>query len=160
VSEDEPTREELKILHRTLKKVAYDIEHYSFNTSVSEFMICANELSSQKCQKRQVLEPLVIALAPYAPHISDELWSLLGHQESILHASFPTHDEQYLTESTFNYPISINGKVRAQMNFALDIPKEDIEKQVLASEAVLKWSEGKPPKKVIVVPGKIVNVVI
>jgi leucyl-tRNA synthetase len=160
VSEAEPTREELKILHRTLKKVAYDIEHYSFNTSVSEFMICANELSSLKCQKRQVLEPLVIALAPYAPHITDELWSLLGHQECILHASFPTHDEQYLTESAFNYPISINGKVRAQMNFALDMPKEDIEKQVLASEAVLKWSEGKPPKKVIVVPGKIVNVVI
>ena len=160
VSEAEPTREELKILHRTLKKVAYDIEHYSFNTSVSEFMICANELSSLKCQKRQVLEPLVIALAPYAPHIADELWSLLGHQECILHASFPIHDEQYLTESAFNYPISINGKVRAQMNFALDMPKEDIEKQVLASEAVLKWSEGKPPKKVIVVPGKIVNVVI
>jgi leucyl-tRNA synthetase len=160
VSEAEPTREELKILHRTLKKVEYDIENFSFNTSVSEFMICANELSSLKCNKRSIVEPLVIALSPFAPHISEELWEKLGHSETILAASFPKYDEQYLTESSFNYPISINGKVRAQMNFALDMPKEDIEKLVLASEAVQKWSEGKPPKKVIIVPGKIVNVVL
>lgn len=160
VSDAEPTREELKVLHKTLKKVESDIENFSFNTSVSEFMICANELSSLKCNKRAVLEPLVIALSPFAPHMAEELWSLLGHKDTVLNASFRKYDEQYLTESSFNYPISINGKVRAQMNFALDMPKDDIEKQVLASEIVQKWSEGKPPKKVIVVQGKIVNVVL
>jgi leucyl-tRNA synthetase len=160
VNDAEPTREELKVLHRTIKKVEYDIEHFSFNTSVSEFMICANELSSLKCNKRAILEPLVIALSPFAPHIAEELWEKLGHKESILNASFPKYDEQYLTESSFNYPISINGKVRAQMNFALDMPKEDIEKLVMASEIVQKWSEGKPPKKVIIVQGKIVNIVL
>jgi leucyl-tRNA synthetase len=153
ISEEAPTREELKVLHKTLKKIAYDIEHFSFNTSVSEFMICANELSSLKCNKRAVLEPLCVALSPYAPHITEELWQLLGQTQSILFADFPVHNEEYLTESSHEYPISINGKVRAKMNFALDMPKEDIEKIVLASEAVLKWSEGKPPKKVIVVPG-------
>jgi len=160
VSDAEPTREELKVLHKTLKKVENDIGNFSFNTSVSEFMICANELNSLKCNKRQVIEPLVIALSPFAPHVTEELWSLLGHNDTILHASFPKYDEQYLIESTFSYPISINGKVRAQMEFALDMPKEDIEKVVLASEIVMKWTEGKPPKKVIVVPGKIVNVVL
>ena len=160
ISDTEPTREELKVLHKTLKKVEHDIENFSFNTSVSEFMICANELSSLKCNKRAIIEPLVIALSPFAPHIAEELWSLLGHPGTVLNASYPKYNEQYLTESSHNYPISINGKVRAQMEFALDMPKEDIEKQVLASEIVLKWSEGKPPKKVIVVPGKIVNVVL
>lgn len=160
ITEAAPTREELKVLHKTIKKVEQDIENFSFNTSVSEFMICANELSSLKCNKRAVLEPLVIALSPFAPHLAEELWSLLGHPDTVLNATFPKYDEQYLTESSHNYPISINGKVRAQMNFALDMPKEDIEKQVLASEIVQKWSEGKPPKKVIVVPGKIVNVVL
>lgn len=160
VSNEEPTREELKAMHKTIRKVEYDIDNYSFNTSVSEFMICANELSSLKCNKRNVLEPLVIALAPFAPHIAEELWEKLGHADTVLNASFPKYDEQYLTESSFMYPISINGKVRAQMNFALDMPKEDIEKVVLASEIVTKWTEGKPPKKVIVVQGKIVNVVV
>jgi leucyl-tRNA synthetase len=160
LSDAEPTREELKVFHKTVKKITFDIDNYSFNTSVSEFMICANELSSLKCNKRAILEPLVVALAPFAPHIAEELWQKLGHQDTIFNASFPQHDEQYLTESSFNYPISINGKVRAQMNFALDMPKEDIEKVVLASEIVLKWTEGKPPKKVIVVQGKIVNVVV
>jgi leucyl-tRNA synthetase len=160
VSDAEPKRDELKVLHKTLKKIEYDIDNYSFNTSVSEFMICANELSSLKCNKRSILEPLVITLAPFAPHIAEELWEKLGHTDTIFNASFPKFDEQYLTESSFNYPISINGKVRAQMNFALDMPKEDIEKVVLASEIVQKWSEGKPPKKVIVVKGKIVNVVL
>ena len=123
-------------------------------------MICANELSSMKCNKRAIIEPLVIALSPFAPHIAEELWSLLGHGETILKATFPSHDEQYLIESSHKYPISINGKVRAEMDFALDMPKEDIEKVVLASEIVLKWTEGKPPKKIIVVPGRIVNVVL
>ncbi len=160
VSSDEPTREELKVLHKTLKKVESDINNFSFNTAVSEFMICANELTSLKCNKRAVVEPLVIALAPFAPHIAEELWEELGHKDTVLNARFPEVKEEYLRENAFNYPISINGKVRAQMNFALDMPKEDIEKLVLASEIVTKWTEGKPPKKVIVVPGKIVNVVI
>ncbi|MBS1680501.1 MAG: leucine--tRNA ligase [Bacteroidetes bacterium] len=160
VSNEEPTRDELKALHRLIKKVEYDVEHYSFNTSVSEFMICANELSSLKCNKRLILEPLAITLAAYAPHIADELWQKLGHEDCILNATFPALNEELLKENAFEYPISINGKVRAKMNFALDMPKADMEKLVLASEAVQKWSDGKPPKKVIIVPGKIVNIVV
>ncbi len=160
ISETEPTRDELKVLHRTIRKVAHDIEHFSFNTSVSEFMICANELTAMKCNKRSVLEPMVIILSPYAPHIAEELWEKLGHSETILKATFPVHNEEYLKEKAFAYPISINGKVRAKMEFALDMPKEDIEKVVMASELVQKWTEGKPPKKVIIVQGKIVNVVV
>lgn len=160
VNDAAPSREELKVLHKTIKKVEQDIENFSFNTSVSEFMICVNELSSLKCNKRAIVEPLIIAISPFAPHIAEELWEKLGHTESILTASFPKYDEQYLVESTFSYPISINGKVRAQMEFALDMPKEDIEKIVLASDIVQKWTEGKPPKKMIVVPGRIVNVVL
>ncbi|MFN3840536.1 MAG: leucine--tRNA ligase [Cyclobacteriaceae bacterium] len=160
VNNEEPTREELKVLHKTIKKVEKDIDNFSFNTSVSEFMICANELAALKCNKRKVLEPLVIALAPFAPHIAEELWEKLGHSKTVFDAQFPVYDDQYLVESSFNYPISINGKVRTQMNFALDMPREDIEKTVLASDMIKKWTDGKPPKKVIVVPGKIVNVVV
>ena len=147
-------------LHKTLKKIEDDIDKFSFNTSVSEFMICSNELSSLKCNKRAIIEPLVIALAPFAPHIAEELWNKLGNTDTVFNATFPSYDEQYLKENSFEYPISINGKVRAKMNFALDMPKEDIEKLVLASEVVIKWTEGKPPKKIIVVPGRIVNLVI
>lgn len=160
VSDAEPTRDELKILHKTIRKVEQDINNFSFNTTVSEFMICVNELSAIKCNKRAILEPLAIILSPYAPHLAEELWEKLGHTDTILKAQFPIWNEAYLKESSFAYPISINGKVRAKMEFALDMPKEDIEKMVLASEIVTKWTEGKPPKKVIVVPGKIVNVVI
>lgn len=160
VTEAEPSRAELKVLHKTLKKIEQDVDTYSFNTSVSEFMICVNELTAQKTNKRSILEPLVIALSPFAPHIAEELWEKLGHGETVFNASFPQYIEQYLKEDSFEYPISINGKVRAKMEFALDMPKEDIEKVVLASEIVQKWSEGKPPKKVIVVPGRIVNVVL
>jgi leucyl-tRNA synthetase len=160
VTNDDATPAELKALHKALKKVEYDVDHYSFNTSVSEFMICSNELSSLKCNKRSILEPLIIALAPYAPHVTEELWQKLGHSDTIFNASFPSYNEAYLTESSFEYPISINGKVRAKMNFALDMPKEDVEKLVMASDIVQKWTDGKPPKKVIVVPGRIVNVVI
>ncbi|MBS1555135.1 MAG: leucine--tRNA ligase [Bacteroidetes bacterium] len=160
VRDAEPTKDELKALHKLIKKAEADIENYSFNTSVSEFMICANELNSLKCNKRSVLEPLVIVLSPYAPHIAQELWEKLGHTDYIINAKYPAYNEEYLKENAFEYPISINGKVRAKMNFALDMPKEDIEKVVLASEIVQKWSEGKPPKKVIVVQGRIVNVVL
>jgi leucyl-tRNA synthetase len=160
VSDEAPTKDEMKVLHKTIKKVEYDIENFSFNTSVSEFMICVNELGAMKCNKRAILEPLTIVLSPYAPHITEEIWELLGHKDSIIHSSYPQYDESYLTEKSFEYPISVNGKVRAKMNFALDMPKSDIEKLVLASEIIQKWTEGKPPKKVIIVPGKIVNVVL
>lgn len=160
VVDDQPTRDELKVLHKTLKKVEDDIERFSFNTSVSEFMICSNELTSAKCNKRAILEPLVIALSPFAPHIAEELWEKLGHAESVLKASFPTYDEQYLVENSFEYPIMINGKMRARMNFTLDMPQSDMENQVLASEVIQKWTEGKAPKKIIIVQGKIVNVVL
>jgi leucyl-tRNA synthetase len=160
LSDAEPTKEELKVLHKTLKKIEQDINNFSFNTSVSEFMICINELTSLKCNKRAVIEPLIIALSPFAPHIAEELWEKLGHQKTVLDAAYPKVEEKYLIESTFEYPISINGKVRAKMNMALDMPKEDIQKLVMASEVVQKWTEGKAPKKVIIVPGKIVNVVL
>ena len=135
-------------------------QSFSFNTSVSEFMFCSKELIELKSNKKGILEPLLIALSPFAPHIAEELWEKLGHKESILTATFPKFDASVLVENSFEYPISINGKVRAKMNFALDMPKEDIEKLVVASESVQKWTEGKAPKKVIVVPGRIVNVVV
>jgi leucyl-tRNA synthetase len=160
VSETEPTGEELKVLHKTIKKISDDIDRFSFNTSVSEFMICANELTALKCNKRAILEPLVIALSPFAPHIAEELWEMLGHTGSVVNAAFPEYNEEYLKENSFEYPISINGKVRTKMNFALDMPREDIEKLVLASDIVQKWTEGKAPKKIIVVQGRIVNVVV
>lgn len=160
VSDEAANADELKVLHRTIRKVQEDIERFSFNTSVSEFMICANELTALKCNKRTVLEPLVIVLAPFAPHIADELWEKLGHNTPVLTASFPVYDEKYLVQSSFDYPISINGKVRSKMNFPLDMAANEIEREVLASEVVQKWSEGKKPKKVIVVQGRIVNVVL
>jgi len=160
ISDAEPTKEELKALHKVIRKVEHDIEHFSFNTSVSEFMICANDLTSLKCNKRAILEPLTIVLASYAPHITEELWEKLGHTDSILNAKYPVFNEGYLKENDFEYPISINGKVRAKMNFALDMPISDMEKIVMASEAVQKWTEGKAPKKVIIVPGRIVNIVL
>lgn len=160
VSDEAPSREELKILHRTLKKIEYDVEHFSFNTTVSEFMICVNELTSLKTNKRAIVEPLVIGLAPYAPHIAEELWEKLGHKTSIFDATFPQYKEELIKEDEFEYPISINGRVRAKMKFSLEMPQEEIEKAVLASDVVKKWSEGKAPRKIIVVKGRIVNVVL
>ena len=160
VTDAEPGKEELKVLHKTIKKAQEDIENYSFNTSVSEFMICVNELTALKCNKGKILSDLVVTISPYAPHICEELWHKLGHVESITKAAFPEYKEAYLIESEHEYPVSVNGKMRAKMSFPLDMPKEDIEKQVLASEAILKWLDGKAPKKVIVVPKKIVNVVV
>lgn len=160
VSDEAPSRAELKVLHKTLRKIEQDVDNFSFNTTVSEFMICVNELTSLKTNKRAIIEPLVIGLAPFAPHIAEELWEKLGHSQTVFNATFPQFKEEFLKEDSFEYPISINGKVRAKMEFALDMPKADIERNVLASEIVQKWSEGKPPKKVIVVPGRIVNVVL
>ncbi|WP_114784484.1 leucine--tRNA ligase [Botryobacter ruber] len=160
VSEEAPSPAELKSLHKTIKKVEEDIERFSFNTSVSTFMICVNELTQLKTNKRTILEPLTVVLAPYAPHIAEELWEKLGHSDSISYASFPAWDENYLVENTFEYPVSINGKMRAKINFALDTPKEEIEKAVVADEQVAKFLEGKTPKKIIIVPNKIINLVV
>jgi leucyl-tRNA synthetase len=160
ISEEAPTKEELKALHKVIKKVQEDIEKFSFNTSVSTFMICVNELSSLKCNKRSILEDLLITLSPFAPHIAEELWHLSGKETSILDTRYPVFNPDYLAEDTFEYPVSINGKTRAKMSFALDMPVADIEKQILASEVVQKWLEGKPPKKVIIVPNRIVNIVV
>ena len=159
VSEEKATKDELKVLHKTIKKVEDDIENFSFNTSVSTFMIAVNELTALKCNKREVLEPLLILLSPYAPHITEELWSKLGHTESISTAPFPKFEEKHLVESTKNYPISFNGKMRFTLELALDLSKDDIEKTVLAHEKTIAQLEGRTPKKVIVVPGKIVNIV-
>jgi leucyl-tRNA synthetase len=160
VSEMEATVEERKILHKTIKKAEEDIERLSFNTSVSHFMICVNELSSLNCNKREILEPLTIIISPYAPHICEELWLKLGHADSITRSRYPSYLEEYIKEESFEYPVSVNGKLRTKINFNLDIPKEDMEKQVLASETIQKWLGGKEPKKIIIVPQKIINVVV
>ncbi|MBS9767105.1 MAG: leucine--tRNA ligase [Flavobacteriaceae bacterium] len=159
VSDDNPTPDELKTLHKTIKKVEEDIENFSFNTSVSTFMIAVNELSSQKCNKRQILEPLLVLISPYAPHIAEELWQKLGHNSSISTEPFPKFEEKYLVESTKTYPISFNGKMRFTLDLPMDMPKDEIEKTVMAHEKTQAQLAGREPKKVIVVPGKIVNIV-
>ncbi|MBL7924927.1 MAG: leucine--tRNA ligase [Bacteroidia bacterium] len=159
LSEEEPTAAELKVLHKTIRKVEEDVERFSFNTTVSAFMICVNELSDLKCHKRAILEPLVILIAPYAPHFAEELWHLLGHQNSVTSASFPEWKEEYLVENDFEYPVSINGKVRFKINLSLQLSKEEVEQNVLRSGEIVKFIQG-TPKKVIVVPGRIVNVVV
>ena len=159
VSDDMASKESLKTLHKTIKKVEEDIEQFSFNTSVSTFMICVNELSSQKCDQREILEPLAILISPYAPHVAEELWEKLGHGSSISTAPFPEFNEEHLTEQSKEYPISFNGKMRFTMELPLDMSKEEIEKAVMSHERTLKQLDGRTPKKVIVVPGKIVNIV-
>ncbi|WP_420323048.1 leucine--tRNA ligase [Flagellimonas sp.] len=157
--EAQPTAENLKTLHKTIKKVEEDIENFSFNTSVSTFMICVNELTAQKCTSKAILEPLAVLVSPYAPHIAEELWEKLGHSKSISEATFPKFEEKYLVESSKEYPISFNGKMRFKLELPLDMGKEDIEKAVMAHEKTLSQLQGRTPKKVIVVPGKIVNIV-
>jgi leucyl-tRNA synthetase len=160
IIEDKASPEELKILHKTIKKITFDIENFSFNTSVSAFMICVNELFSLKCNKKEILEPLVILLAPFAPHIAEELYQALGNNETVCDACFPICNEDFLKESAFNYPISFNGKVRFTLELPADMSKEEVEKIALANEQTAKHLEGKTPKKIIVVPGKIVNIVL
>lgn len=160
LSDENPSAAELKILHGTIKKIEDDVTRLSLNTSVSNFMIATNELGALKCNRKAILEPFVILLAPYAPHIAEELWSQLGNTETVFDASFPTFDEKYLKEESKEYPIMINGKMRAKISFATDTPKDEIEKAVVENEMVQKWLEGKPPKKIIIVPNKIVNVVV
>ena len=160
VSDETPSREELKVLHKTIKKVEYDIENFSFNTSIPAFMICTNELTALKCNKRAILEPLVITIAPFAPHMAEELWSLLGHTQSITKETFPQWEEKFLTEDTFEYPVSFNGKVRFKLSMPLTATNADIETAVKAAPESTKWLEGKEIKKMIIVPKKIVNVVM
>jgi len=159
VTDTPASKESLKTLHKTIKKVEEDIENFSFNTSVSTFMIAVNELTAQKCNSREVLEPLAILISPYAPHIAEELWNKLGHSASISTAPFPEFDASHLVESTKEYPISFNGKMRFTLEMPLDLSKEDIEKTVMAHEKTQQYLEGRAPKKVIIVPGKIVNIV-
>lgn len=156
----EVTDAELKVLHKTIKKIEEDTERFSFNTGVSAFMIAVNELTDLKCYKKEILEPLLILLAPYAPHISEELWHQLGNTTTILDAAYPKLQEKYLKESSKEYPISINGKMRTTIDIALGIPDSEVEKIVLANAVVQKWLDGKAPKKIIYKEGKMVNVVI
>jgi leucyl-tRNA synthetase len=154
------TAGELKILHQAIKKVGDDIERLSLNTCVSSLMICVNELTALKCGKREILKDLVVVITPFAPHMAEELWQLLGNQSSVSFERFPEYNEEYLKEDTCEYPVSVNGKMRAKMTFAVDLAPDEIEQRVLEAEAIKKWVGDKTPKKVIVVPGKIVNVVV
>ena len=159
VSEGEPTKEELKILHTLIKKVIYDIENFSFNTSVSQFMIAVNELQKLKCNKKAILEPLAVLISPYAPHVCEELWSLLGNAESIDFAPFPALNEAYLVEDEIEYPVSFNGKMRFKLSLSAELSKEEIEEIVMKNEKVIQQLDGAKPKKIIVVPKKIINIV-
>ena len=158
VSDDEPTPAELKTLHKTIKKVREDIENFSFNTSIAAFMICLNELG--QCNKRAILEPFAVLLSPFAPHITEELWHLLGNEGSVCDAHYPEFNADLLVENSFEYPVSFNGKMRFKMSLPLGIPTEEIQSLVLADEQTQKYTEGKTPKKVIIVPGKIINIVL
>ena len=158
VSNEEPTPAELKTLHKTIKKVREDIENFSFNTSIAAFMICLNELGA--CNKRAVLEPFAVLLSPFTPHISEELWHLLGNEGSVCDAKYPEHNPDLLVENSFEYPVSFNGKMRFKKSLPLGISNEEIQALVMADEQTLKYTEGKTPKKVIIVPGKIINIVL
>ena len=188
ISEEAPTKEELKVLHKTIKKLQEDIERYSFNTGVSNFMICVNELTDLKCNKRAILEQLTIILSPYAPHIAEELYFLLlqskflsrldqsaieaiesmgnsdnffkAYKKSVTDADFPEYNAEYLKENSFSYPVSFNGKMRFNLELPIDTPVPEIEKSALAAPESQKWLEGKTPKKVIIVPKKIINIVL
>ncbi len=160
ISNEEPTKEEYKILHKSIKKIQDDIERFSFNTSVSAFMICVNELHAIKCNKKAILEDLLALLSPFAPHITEELWRLCGHVDSITNAAFPVLNESYLVEDVHAYPVSFNGKMRFLLELPLSLSKEEIEQAVMTCDQAKKWIDGKTPKKVIVVPNKIVNIVL
>ncbi|MEO8582301.1 MAG: leucine--tRNA ligase, partial [Flavitalea sp.] len=159
-NDEKPSPDEFKILHKTIKKIEEDNERFSFNTGVSSFMISVNELTDTKCHKKEILDQLLILLNPYAPHITEELWHSVGNTGSILDASFPVLEEKYLVETAFNYPVSINGKMRTQLSLALDTTQQQVEERVLSNEVIQKWLEGKPPERIIFVKGKMINVVI
>jgi leucyl-tRNA synthetase len=160
ISDEEPTKEELKSIHKAIKKTQEDLERYSFNTPVSIFMICVNELSALKCNKKAILSDLCLIISPYAPHICEELWQKLGNKESISFSKYPKYNPKFLVENSHKYPVSFNGKMRFILEIPVNTSKEEIEKQVIKNEKTLKYLEGKTPKKIIVVPGKIVNIVV
>lgn len=161
VTNEAATDAELKTIHKTIKKIGEDIERFSFNTAVSQLMICVNELTSLNCHKRAVLEPLAVCITPFAPHLAEELWqNCFGHTTSVLDAAFPAYDEKYTTDNSKKYPVAVNGKTRAEMEFPLDMDQTLIQKEVLADETIQKWLEGKEPKKFIYVKGKMINVVV
>ena len=157
---DQSTDSELKIINRTIKKIEQDTENFSFNTAVSAFMVCVNELADAKCHKKEVLQKLLVLLAPYAPHIAEELWSQLGNTGSVLDADYPALEEKYLVETSKEYPLSINGKLRTTLTLSLELQQTEVEAIVLQNDVVQKWLEGKAPKKIIFVKGKMINVVI
>ena len=159
-NEEPATAAELKVLHKTIKQIEEVTERFSFNTGVSGFMIAVNELTDLKCHKKEILQPLLILLTPYAPHVAEELWSRLGNEGSVLDAAFPKFDPKYILESSKEYPVSVNGKLRTTMNISLDASQSEVESLVLANEVVQKWLEGRPYKKIIYVKGKMVNVVV
>jgi leucyl-tRNA synthetase len=160
VSDEKATPEEFKVLHKAIRKIEDDITRFSFNTAVSTYMICVNDLSSLKCNKREILEPLAILLSPYASHMAEELWQLLGHEGSIEYVDFPEFKKEYVEENTFEYPVSFNGKMRFKLKLPVDMPKEEAEKAVVEAEEAQKWIEGKTVRKIIVVPKRIINVVV
>ena len=160
VYDEKPKAEEYRALHKTIQKVEQDIENLSFNTSVSEFMICVNTLNQLNCHKKKILEPLLIVLSPFAPHIAEELWSAIGNKQSIIYTNYPEFNPDFIKEDEYEYPIMVNGKLRTKIKFPIDKNPKEIESEILNNEVVQKWLEGKQPKKVIVVPNKIVNVVI
>jgi leucyl-tRNA synthetase len=160
VTNETASKDELKVLHQTIKKIEYDTENFAFNTAVSQFMICVNELARLTCNKKEILEPLLVLLTPFAPHISEELWQALGHTNTILDAAYPVLNESYLLENSFTYPVAINGKTRTEIEFALDADTTYIQETVLKDATVLKWMENKPLKKFIYVKGKMINVVV
>ncbi|MEM7055905.1 MAG: class I tRNA ligase family protein [Bacteroidota bacterium] len=160
VTNTSPTQASLQVIHKTIKKVTADIQRYAFNTAISTLMICVNELTTLKCTNRAVLQDLVLLLAPFAPHLAEELWQLLGYTQSVAKVPFPQYEEQYVQEEALTYPIAINGKVRTTMTFSLYTPPEAIERQVLAHETVQKWTQRQQPQRVIIVPQKMVNVVV
>jgi len=160
VTAEAPSPAELRTIHKTIRKIGEDIERFSFNTAISQFMICVNELTALGCHKRDILEALAVIIAPFAPHLAEELWKQFGHETSVVMAPFPKWEEQYVLENTKNYPVAINGKTRTELEFPLDISAKQLEKEVLADETVIKWLEGKTPKKVIYVPGRMINIVL
>jgi leucyl-tRNA synthetase len=160
LNDELPNASELKILHKTIRKITHDIEQFSYNTSVSAFMICVNELYALKCSKKAILDPFVVLLAPFAPHIAEELYHILGNEGTVCDAEFPVCNEAYLVESTVKYPVSFNGKVRFTLELPADMNKDDVEKTALSDEKTLAHLQGATIKKVIVVPGKIVNIVV
>ena len=160
ITDVEPTADELKALHKLIKKVTYDIENFSFNTSISAFMICVNELTSLKCKSKAILEQVLVVLAPFAPHITEELWHTLGNNTTICDANWPVHNEEYLKEANVTYAVSFNGKARYNIEVPVDTPREEVEKLALEHESAAKWIDGKSIRKIIVVPNKIVNIVV